>query len=212
MMRTLKSLLLGIAALGLLAFATAQHEEDIHLGYVDSVLAVIEPHELAEPPYTVESTLEELLPGVYGVDVGWDFYTPDGQTEPQLRRVTVQQVFISPGLYGVVEGETDPIFGHGLPGLWMLEYTGDPDSVHQHIIFASTTLPTRDNPLIFRFRLINGEALDGTPLQDSTITYTLQFVPEPAGVLVLGASLSIYALRRCLRRKPSPPKMKGGTA
>ncbi|MCS7066738.1 MAG: hypothetical protein NZL85_10775, partial [Fimbriimonadales bacterium] len=130
-MRTLKSVLMVIAAIALLHSAIAQHDhEDIHLGYVDSTLAVIEPHELAEPPYTLEFTLEELLPGVYGVDVGWDFHTLEGQTEPQLRRVTVQQVFISSGLFGVVEGEVDPIFGEGLPGLWTLEYTGDPDSVH----------------------------------------------------------------------------------
>ena len=211
-MRTLKSLLLGIAAIGWFTFAAAQHEEDIHLGYVDSTLAVIEPHELAEPPHTREYTMEELLPGLYGVDVGWDFYTTDGHTEPQLRRVTVQQVSISPGLYGVVEGDPNPIFGSGLPGLWTLEYTGDPDSVHRHIIFAANTLPTRDNPLIFKFRLINGEALDGTPLQDSTITYTLQFVPEPTSLLALGASLGVYTLRRYPRRKPLSPKTEGGTA
>jgi hypothetical protein len=180
---------MAIVTLGL---TLAQHEEDIHLGYVDSTLAVIEPHELAEPPYTLEYTLEELLPGVYGVDVGWDFHTEEGASHPQLRRVTVQQVFISRGLFGVEEGEDDPIFGEGLPGLLTLEYPG---SEHRHIIFATNRLPTRDNPLIFKFRLINGTAFDGTPLQDSTITYTLQFVPEPASLLALSAGL-IGLLRR----------------
>ncbi len=196
MMRTLKSMLVGLMAIALLGLTLAQHEEDIHLGYVDSTLAVIEPHELAEPPYSLEFTLEELLPGIYGVDVGWDFYTEDGASHPQLRQVTVQQIFISSGLFGVIEGEDDPLFGEGLPGLWTLTYDpNNPDAVHQHIIFASNTLPTRDNPLIFRFRLVNGTAFDGTPLNDSAVDYTLVFVPEPASLLALSAGL-IGLLRR----------------
>ena len=195
-MRTLKSMLVGLMAIAMLGLTVAQHEEDIHLGYVDSTLAVIEPHELAEPPYTIEYTLEELLPGIYGVDVGWDFHTEEGASYPQLRQVTVQQVFISSGLFGVIEGADDPIFGEGLPGTWTLTYDpNNPDAVHQHIIFASNILPTRDNPLIFRFRLINGIAFDGTPLNDSVVEYTLEFVPEPASLLALSAGL-IGLLRR----------------
>jgi hypothetical protein len=179
-------------AIAMLGLTVAQHEEDIHLGYVDSTLAVTEPHELAEPPYTLEYTLEELLPGLYVVDVGWDFHTEEGASHPQLRQVMVQQVFISSGLLGVIEDEDDPIFGEGLPGTWTLTY----DSAHQHIIFASNTLPTRDNPLLFKFRLVNGTAFDGTPLNDSVVEYTLKFVPEPASLSVLAAGLGLVALRR----------------
>ena len=108
---------LTIALSALLSVSFAQddhdHEGDIHLGAVDGVAAVIEPEELAEPPYRIRYTLEELLPGLFGVDVGWDFHTEEGDDHPQLRRVTIQQVFISPRLVGVLEGTEDPIFEIG---------------------------------------------------------------------------------------------------
>ena len=110
-------LTIALSALLSLSFADGEHE-DIHLGAMDGAAAVIEPEELAEPPYRIRYTLEELLPGLFGVDVGWDFHTEEGDDHPQLRQVTVQQLFISPRLVGVVEGEEDPIFGEGLPGTW----------------------------------------------------------------------------------------------
>lgn len=188
---------LTVALSALFSVSFAQHEEDIHLGVMDGAAAVVEPHELAEPPYLLSYMLEELLPALYGVDVGWDFHTEMGQSNPQLQRVTVQQVLISPQLVGVVEGEEDPIFGDGLPGTWTLIYDpNDPEAVHQHIIFASDFLPTRDNPLVFQFRLVNAVAWDGTVLSDSGV-YTLEFVPEPASLIVLGAGLAgLFGLRR----------------
>jgi len=185
----------------LLSVSFADHHEDIHLGIRDGSAAVVEPHELADPPYTTERMFEELIPGLFGTDVGWDFYTESGASHPQLRRVTVRQVFISNGLFGVLEGQSDPLFGVGAPGVWTLEYDpNDPESVHQHIIFASTTLPDHHNPLRFQFELIDALDWHGNPVGNSVV-YTLQFVPEPASLTALGV-MALLGLRRRTRRNP----------
>lgn len=184
-----------------ISFAQHDHEGDIHLGVLNGNAAVIEPDELAEPPYTTERMFEQLAPGLFGVDQGWDFHTEMGASNPQLRRVTIRQVFISDGLFGVLEGETDPIFGVGAPGVWTLEYDpNDPEAVHQHIVFASNILPDHDNPLRFQFELIDALDWDGNPIGNSVV-YTLEFVPEPASITALIAGVALLGWRKRNRRR-----------
>jgi len=150
------------------------------MGYEGTMLKILGPDEIVDPPYTIEFALEEIIPGtLYATDIGFDFYMPEGDDEPLLRRVMLQQVFISPGLFGTVEGEDDPVFGEGTAGQFTFEYEGDPEAVHRHIIFSAPDNRRR----VFQFKMTNGEALDGTMLDDSVI-YTI-VVPEPASITAL---------------------------
>jgi len=74
-------LTIALSALLSVSFADGEHE-DIHLGAMDGAAAVIEPEELAEPPYRLRYTLTELLPGLFGADVGWDFHTEEDDDHP----------------------------------------------------------------------------------------------------------------------------------
>lgn len=186
------SLLIGSS---MMAHSQHGHEEDLLMGYEGSRLKILEPDEIVAPPYAMEFVLEEIIPGtLYATDIGFDFFTPEGDDEPLLRRATIQQVFISPGLFGTVEGESEPIFGDGAPGHYPFEYLGDPEAVDRHILFSAPDNGRR----IFQFRLTNGEALDGTVLDDSVI-YTL-IVPEPASITALIAGIGAVVLRRARRR------------
>lgn len=196
-MKLLRSLMLTSFLIGSSTVVYAQHghEEDLMMGYEGSMLKILEPDEIVDPPYEMEFVLEEIIPGtLYATDIGFDFFVPEGADEPLLRRVTLQQVFISPGLFGTVEGEPDPVFGDGTPGQLTFEYFGDPEEMHRHIIFSAPDNGRR----IFQFRLTDGEALDGTLLDDSVI-YTL-IVPEPASLTALLAGIGAVVIRRTRRR------------
>lgn len=175
------------------------HEGDLQLGYRDSLLAILSPHEITQEPYWLTVQMEPTGLGFYVVDVGIVFaheHEDEGaaQHEPMLKQVTLQQHFITPGLYGVVEGESVPVFGVGTAGALTLVYDpADPESVHKHVVFSTSQFA----PSLFQFQLTNGVAHDGTALGNSVV-YTLKFqpVPEPASIGILGAGIGWLMLRR----------------
>ncbi|MCS6829833.1 MAG: PEP-CTERM sorting domain-containing protein [Armatimonadota bacterium] len=176
------------------------HEGDLQLGHKDGVLAILSPEEIAQEPYRLTVQMEPTGLGFYVVDIGIDFaHEHDGrirpQHEPMLKQVTLQQLFITPGLFGVVEGEPDPVFGESASGVLTLVYDpNDPESVHKHVVFATSQFAP---PSVFQFRLTNGIAFDGAPLGDSVV-YTIEFqpVPEPGTFGILATGVGILLLRR----------------
>jgi len=180
-----------------------EHEGDLVLGYKDGILAVLAPDELTEEPYWLTVNMEPTGLGFYVVDVGFDFAHSDDDDhtirplngdEPMLKQVTIRQLFVSPGLFGVMEGNDAPIFGIGTSGELTLVYDpDDPESVHKHVVFTTSEFA----PNLWQFQLVNGIAYDGTPLGNSLV-YTIKFnpVPEPASVAVLAAGTGLLLLRR----------------
>lgn len=187
--KLLASTLASAIALGSIGWAQHHHDEDLVPGYDDQdYLVLIEPEEIVDPPYVLQVMWEEVVPGVFIADVGFVLHHED--EEPMLQSVSFLQTDVSPGLFGVIEGEVDPIFGLGTPGLLSLSA---PDNGHSHVTFTAPDSSFR----YLRFGLVNGVAFDdGRPLNDSLITYELQFVPEPATWLALVAGVGFLASRR----------------
>ncbi|MEP0767071.1 MAG: PEP-CTERM sorting domain-containing protein [Fimbriimonadia bacterium] len=187
------TIIAGAVALCSVGWAQHGHDEDLVPGFDDQdYLVLIEPDEIIDPPYVLEVMWDEVVPGVFIADVG--FVLNHDDEDPMVSRVGFLQTDVSAGLFGVVEGEVDPIFGLGTPGLLSLSA---PDNGHVHVTFTAP-----DNSFRFlRFGLVNGVAFDdGRPLNDSLITYELQFVPEPATWLAVLAGVGFFATRR--RAKP----------
>lgn len=188
MNKLLACALASAVALCSIGWAQHHHDEDLVPGYDDQdMLVLVEPEEIIDPPHVLEIMWEEVTPGVFLADVGFVLHH-EGE-EPMLSRVDFQQADVSAGLFGMVEGEIDPIFGLGTPGLLSLSA---PDNGHVHVTFTAPDSSFR----YLRFGLVNGVAAsDGRPLGDSLITYELQFVPEPATWLGLAAGLGFLAVR-----------------
>lgn len=180
-----------LCAIIALVVAAPAHEDALQLGYEGTTLKILEPHELGEHGKQRYTDIEEILPGVFGRTVAITFHHEDHQP-PLLRQVTLRQIGISDGLFGIREGDDDPVFGDGTPGELTMEF--DPDhghAPHEHVLFY---MPD-ENRRVFHFQLVNGLATDGTVLNDSRI-YTLIFVPEPASMTMLAAGLALLGWKR----------------
>jgi len=187
----LNRLFVSVGAAFALVYAALAHDDALQLGYEGTVLKILEPHEIAEHGKQRYTDIEEILPGIFGRTVGIGFYHED-PNPPLLQRVTLRQINISDGLFGIREGDDDPMFGEGTPGEFTMEF--DPDHghpPHEHVLFY---MPD-ENRRRFHFQLVDGLATDGTVLEDSRI-YTLTFVPEPASLTLLAGGLGLLIRRR----------------
>lgn len=191
--------ILWSAILALMASAALAHEH-IVFGRNGNQAVVVEPHDLAMN-LQMEREFEELYPGVWGYDWGTEFATEGGHGmgEHVLHSMRLLQIEISPQMQGIRASDGALIFGDpstGAPGYLDLTH----DNSHVGMYFVSNVRPSRANPFIFRFQIVDAEAHDGTMLADSPI-YTITFVPEPASMVALAAGLAIVARRRAYKAR-----------
>ncbi|MCS6829834.1 MAG: hypothetical protein RMM08_05345 [Armatimonadota bacterium] len=143
--------------------ALAQHELDLLFGYENGAVTIMQPQ--VHPVRRMVTP----QPNTYLLDVGMDFFVPDGWSGFMLQRCRVQQVWISPGLVGNKSG-VGTVFSDGAtPNYFDLPYRGTP---HQHFIFAAT-MP---GVYVFDLRATNGIDYLGRALADMPFVYRIYMV------------------------------------
>lgn len=162
-----KLLLLAVVAfaLGLCSAAVlAHHELDLLYGYENGMTTVIQPQ-----VHPVRQMVTPQ-PNMYLLDIGMDFFVPDGWQGFMLRSCRVQQVWISPALVGN-KSRVGTVFSSGsnTPNHFDLPYGGTP---HHHFIFASSA----PGVYVFDLKATNGVDFLGRALADMAHVYRIYMV------------------------------------
>ncbi|MGC8784146.1 MAG: dockerin type I domain-containing protein [Armatimonadota bacterium] len=143
--------------------SAAHHELDLLYGHENGFVTIMQPQ--VHPVRRMVSP----QPNNYALDVGVDFFVPDGWMQPMLQRCRMQQVWISPGLVGSKSG-VGVVFSAGATRNYFdLPYGGTP---HHHFIFASSA------PGVYVFDLKATQAVDhlGRPLAEMPFVYRIYMV------------------------------------
>ncbi|MDW8103988.1 MAG: hypothetical protein RMM06_04305 [Armatimonadota bacterium] len=141
----------------------AHHELDLLFGYEQGAVTIMQPQ--VHPVRRMVTP----QPNTYLLDVGMDFFIPDGWMNPMLQRCRVQQVWISPGLVGNKSGIGTVFSSGNTRNHFDLPFGGTP---HHHFIFA-TTAP---GAYVFDLRAVNGVDYQGRALADMPFVYRVYMV------------------------------------
>lgn len=166
-----KCVALWITSMLLCQIVTAQHDLDILYGYSGNHIAIVQPL-----PHPVRA-MTRPQPNVYLLDVGMDFFIPDGWQTYMLQSCQVRQIWISPGLIGTKSGVGNLFCASGCPNQFNLPFSGTP---HHHFIFSATA----PNVYVWDMRAVNGVDYQGRALADLPSIYRIYMTANPQGSLL----------------------------
>jgi hypothetical protein len=141
----------------------AHHELDLLFGYENGYVTIIQPE--------VHPVRQMVTPqqGTFLLDVGMDFFVPDGWLGFMLQRCRVQQVWISPGIVGNKSGIGTVFSAGNTPNYYDLPFGGTP---HHHFIFAASS----PGVYVFDLKAIRGVDYQGRSLFDMPFVYRIYMV------------------------------------
>lgn len=145
------------------AIVPAQHDLDALFGFEAGTAKVMQP--------AVQPTRQmSHPPGLYLSDIGIDFYTPDGWSQPMLQQCRVLGVYISQNLVGSKTGVGNLFCNDGCDNYFDLPYAGTP---HHHLKFTAPDVPA---VYVWDMRLVNAVDYLGNPLNDMPRVYRYYMV------------------------------------
>jgi len=107
--------------------------------------------------------------GTFLLDVGMDFFVPDGWLGFMLQRCRVQKVWISPGIVGNKSGIGTVFSAGNTPNYFDLPFGGTP---HHHFVFAASS----PGVYVFDLKATRGVDYQARPLLDMPFVYRIYMV------------------------------------